>query len=188
MAHSSPTVPAHLGGWLLAGLGVLMLLFAGMDRLRARPAFVSATPEPGAQVSAAPPAIRVTFDRTLQTASTLSVVYLPVVPSLDDISRDIPAVSQLSPGDGDRRTLEAIPPPLARGLYLVRWVAYPAFGGITRHGSFTFGVGAPVPPDRSDLQYSLNERDSGERGRRYTLAGGVLLLVIGALIRSMRNE
>jgi hypothetical protein len=32
------------------------------------------------------------------------------------------------------------------------------------------------------MQYSLNERDSGERGRRYTMAGGVLMLVIGALI------
>jgi methionine-rich copper-binding protein CopC len=178
----SPIVPARIGGWLLVGLGVLMLLFAGIDRLRARPAFVVATPEPGAQVAAAPAAIRVTFDRALQPASTLSVVYLPIVPSLNDISRDIPAVSQLSPADGDRRTLEAIPPPLARGVYLVRWVAYPAFGGITRHGSFTFGVGAPVPPDRSDMQYSLNERDSGERGRRYTMAGGVLMLVIGALI------
>jgi methionine-rich copper-binding protein CopC len=179
---ASPIVPARVGGWLLVGLGVLMLLFAGIDRLRARPAFVVATPEPGAQVAAAPAAIRVTLDRALQPASTLSVVYLPVVPSLDDISRDIPAVSQLSPSDGDRRTLEVIPPPLARGLYLVRWVAYPAFGGITRHGSFTFGVGAPVPQDRSDMQYSLNERDSGERGRRYTMAGGVLMLVIGALI------
>jgi methionine-rich copper-binding protein CopC len=116
-------VPAHIGGWLLVGLGVLMLLFAGLDRLRARPAFVAATPKPGTQVAAAPTAIRVTFDRALQPASTLSVVYLPVVPSLDDISRDIPAVSQLSPADGDRRTLEAIPPPLARGVYLVRWVA-----------------------------------------------------------------
>jgi len=185
---SSPIVPARVGGWILVGLGVLMLLFVGMDRLRARPAFVAATPEPGTQVTAAPPAIRVTFDSALHTASTLSVVYLPIVPSLDDISRDIPAVSQLSPGDGEQRTLEAIPPPLARGLYLVRWVAYPAGGGITRHGSFTFGVAAPVPPDRSDMRYSLNERDSGERGRRYTMAGGLLLLVIGALILTMRNE
>lgn len=183
-----PIVPARVAGWLLVGLGVLMLLFAGMDRLRARPAFVEATPEPGAQVAAAPPAIRVTFNRALHQTSTLSIVYLPVVPSLDDISRDVPAVSQLAPGDGDRRTLEAIPPTLTRGLYRVRWVASPAFGGIQRHGSFTFGVGVPVPPDRRDMQYSLSERDSGDRGRRYTMAGGVLMLVIGALIWGKGNE
>jgi hypothetical protein len=184
---SARILPARVGGWLLVGLGVLMLLFAGMDRLRARPAYVASTPEPGAQIAAASPAIRVTFNRALHPASTLSIVYLPVVPSFDDISRDVPAVSQLSP-DGDRRTLEATPPSLTRGLYLVRWVAYPQGGGITRHGSFTFGVGVPVPPDRRDMQYSLNERDSGERGRRSTVAGGVLLLLIGALIRGMRQE
>jgi len=186
-AVSSRILPARVGGWLLVGLGVLMLLFAGMDRLRARPGYVASTPDPGAQIAAAPPAIRVTFNRALHPASTLSIVYLPIVPSFDDISRDVPAVSQLSP-DSDRRTLEATPPSLTRGLYLVRWVVYPQGGGITRHGSFTFGVGAPVPPDRRDMQYSLNERDSGERGRRYTVAGGVLLLLIGALIWGMRQD
>ena len=74
-----------------------------------------------------------------------------------------------------------IAPRLGRGLYLVRWVAYPESGGVIRHGSFTFGVGVPVPPDRSGMTYSLTQRDSGARGRRHTMLGGVLLLASGAL-------
>jgi methionine-rich copper-binding protein CopC len=171
----------RVAGWMLVGLGVLMLLFAGMDALRVRPAYVASTPEAGAQIAAAPPAIRVAFSHPLDRASALSLVYLPAEPSADDISRDVPAISRLAPVDADRRTLEVIPPRLNRGLYLVRWVAYPESGGITRHGSFTFGVGVSVPPDRSGMRYSLNERDSGSRGRRYTILGGALLLVIGAL-------
>jgi methionine-rich copper-binding protein CopC len=184
-AAPSPTLPPLLSprnaGVALIGLGILMLLFAGVDRLRARPAYVASTPEAGAQIASGPPVIRVTFDHALDSASTLSVVYLPPEPRLDDISRDVPASSRLASTDVDRRTLEAIPERIGRGLYLVRWVAYPESGGVTRHGSFTFGVGLPVPPDRRGMIYTLSERDSGNRGRRSTVAGGLLLLAIGAL-------
>jgi methionine-rich copper-binding protein CopC len=180
---SSRMLQAGLSGRVLVGMGVLMLLFVGMDRLRSRPAYVASTPEAGAQLAGTPPAIRVTFNRPLHSASTLSLVYLPVEPSLDDISRDVPAKSQLAATDADQRTLEVIPPSLGRGLYLVRWTAYPEFGGVIRHGAFTFGVGVPVPPDRRDMRYSLNERESDDRGRRYTMLGGVMLLAFGTLVR-----
>ena len=158
-----------------------MLLFAGMDQLRPRASFVTSTPGVGSQVASTPAAIRVTFDHALDSASTLSVAYLPVEPSEGDISKDVPVISRLATTDPDRRTLEADPPRLSRGLYKVRWVAYPELGGVTRHGSFTFGVGAAVPADRSGMTYSLDERDSGARGRRHTVLGGVLLLAIGAV-------
>ena len=61
-------------------------------------------------------------------------------------------------------------------------VAYPQSGGIAQHGSFTFGVGVPVPPDGSGVTYSLSERGSSDRGRRFTLLSGLLLLGIGAVI------
>jgi methionine-rich copper-binding protein CopC len=186
-AVSSRMLPPGLAGLSLVGLGALMLLFAGVDRLRIRPTYTASTPEAGTQIAATPPAIRVAFSRALDPASTLSIVYLPAAPSADDISRDVPAISRLAPADADRRTLEVIPPRLGRGLYLVRWVAYPESGGITRHGSFTFGVGMPVPPDQSGMRYSLNERDSGDLGRRSTMVGGVLLVAIGALTW-MRKE
>jgi hypothetical protein len=169
------------GGWALIGLGVLMLLFAAMDGLRPRQAYVSSTPVVGASIAAAPPVIRVTFGHALHSASTLSVVYLPLVPSIDDIARDIPVKSRLASDDSGRRTLEAVPPRLGKGLYLVRWVANPQSGGVIRHGSFAFGVGVAVPPDNDGVTYSLHERDSGDRGRRFTMLGGVLLLAIGAL-------
>ena len=177
----SATWSVQYAGWGLIGLGVLMLLFAAMGSLRSRPAYVTSTPAPGASAPAAPQAIRVTFSGALAPASTLRLVYLPVVPSMDDISRDVPVTSQLASSDTERRTLEMIPPRLDKGLYLVRWTAYPAFGGVIRHGSFAFGVGIAVPADNDGVTYSLRERDSGDRGRRFTMVGGVLLLVLGGL-------
>jgi hypothetical protein len=168
--------------WGLAGLGVLMLLFSVGDSMRPRAAFVASTPEPGASLAVAPRAIRVAFDRALTPASRLSLVYLPVVGSENDIARDVDVVSRLASDDVQRRTLEAIPPRLGNGLYLVRWVAYPSpGGGVIRNGSFGFGVGAVVPPDSDGRILSMTERDSGARGRRSTLAGGVILLVLAAL-------
>ena len=177
---SSVILPGHYAGWALMGLGVLMLLFAVMDGLRSRPSYVTSTPAPGASAPAAPPAIQVTFSGALDSASMLSLVYLPE-PGIDDISRDVPVTSRLASSDPEGRTLEVIPPRLGRGLYLVRWTAYPDFGGVVRNGSFVFGVGVAVPPDTDSDTYSMSERDSGDRGRRSTLLGGVLLLVIGGL-------
>jgi methionine-rich copper-binding protein CopC len=171
-----------IGGWGLVGLGVLVLLFAVMDSLRARPSFVASSPEPGVTLAAAPSRLRVSLSHPLHSASTLSVVYLPIAPGVDDISRDVRVTSRLAPDDAERRTLEALPPRLGRGLYLVRWTANPEGGGVIRYGSFTFGIGAAVPPDRDGMTYSLDERDSNWRGRRSTLLSGVVLLAIGALV------
>ena len=103
------------------------------------------------------------------------------MPSIDDISRDVRVTSRLASSDPEGRTLEVIAPRLGKGLYLVRWTAYPQFGGVIRHGSFAFGVGVAVPPDNDGVTYSLRERDSGDRGRRFTMLGGVVLLVLGGL-------
>ena len=168
--------------WALAGLGVLMLLFWVIDSVRSRASYVDSTPQPAASLTAAPPVIRVAFDHALQPASTVSLVYLPVEASENDIARDVEVVSRLASDDANRRTLEAIPPRLGTGLYLVRWTAYPSpGGGVIRNGSFGFGVGVAVPPDSEGRTLSLTERDSGRRGRRSTLLGGVVLLVLAAL-------
>ena len=168
--------------WGLAGLGVLMLLFWESDSRRSRAAYVASTPQPATSLTAVPPAIRVSFDHALDSASTISLVYLPVVASENDIARDVAVTSRLASDDVTRRTLEAIPPRLGTGLYLVRWTAYPSRGGgVIRNGSFGFGVGVAVPPDSAGRTLSLTERDSGSRGRRSTLLGGVVLLVLAAL-------
>jgi methionine-rich copper-binding protein CopC len=180
-ARSAPKWRGAIGGWALIGLGVVLLLFAAMDSLRARPSFVASSPEPGATLAATPSAVRVSLSHPLHSSSTLSVVYLPIVPDEDDIAKDVRLISRLATDDTERRTLEATVPRLGRGLYLVRWTANPEGGGVIRHGSFTFGIGAAVPPDRADMTYSLDQRDSNSRGRRSSLLGGVVLLVIGAL-------
>ena len=168
--------------WALAGLGVLMLVFWISDSVRVRAAYVTSTPQPAASLATAPSAIRVAFDHALDSASTISLVYLPVVASENDIARDVSVTSRLASDDVTRRTLEAIPPQLGTGLYLVRWTAYPSRGGgVIRNGSLGFGVGVAVPPDSDGRTLSLTERDSGRRGRRSTLLGGVILLVLAAL-------
>jgi methionine-rich copper-binding protein CopC len=183
--QASPSRMMKYAGWGLAGLGVLMLLFWMTDSLRSRAAFVASTPPPAASLAAAPPAIRVTFDHALAPASTLSLVYLPAVASDNDIARDVRVTSRLAANDRTRRTIEAIPPRLGNGLYLVRWTAYPSSGGgIVRHGSFAFGVRTAVPPDSAGRTLSLTERDSGGRGRRSTALGGAILLVLAVLVSS----
>src|SRR5262245_38064412 len=129
----------RLARWVLAGLGALMLLFWMTDSLRSRAAFVASTPQPAASLEPTPSSTRVTFDHALAPASMLSLLYLPVVTSEDDIARDVPVTSRLADDDATRRTIEAIPPRLDSGLYLVRWTAYPSpGGGIVRYGSFGF--------------------------------------------------
>ncbi|MSO30358.1 MAG: copper resistance protein CopC [Acidobacteria bacterium] len=165
----------------LAVLGGLMLLFSACDGLRARPAFESSVPEPGATVTAAPSAIRVTFGAQIDPASAIYVTRLPSPDSTGESAYPITVTLRLSPDDPGRRTLEASTKRLTSGLYHVTWTALPAQSGVARHGSFSFGVGVPVPPDNG-MTHSLQDRDSGARGRRRTAAGGILLIVIGAVL------
>src|SRR5688572_10447107 len=124
-AGEPPASPARMTAsryarWALAGLGVLMPLFWVIDSVRSRAAYVDSTPQPAVSLPAAPQAIRVAFDHALQPASTLSLVYLPVVASENDIARDVRVVSGPASDDVNRRALDAIPPRLGRGLSLVR--------------------------------------------------------------------
>jgi hypothetical protein len=115
-------------------------------------------------------------------------VQVPAVPGNGEIAREIPILSRLAADDPQHRTIEGIPPGLGQGLYLVRWAALPAGGGgVSRHGSFSFGVGAAVPEDGAGNTYSLYERDDGARGHRSTFLGGLVLLVLGVLARARRE-
>jgi hypothetical protein len=73
-------------------------------------------------------------------------------------------------------------------VYRASWQALPAGGGVPRFGSFSFGVGVPVPADDANATYSLQDRDSGTRGRRHTFAGGALLLAMGILAARFSPE
>jgi methionine-rich copper-binding protein CopC len=169
---------ARLG---LAALGALMLLFAAADGLRTRAFYVTSQPAPGATLTAGPTAVRATFGAELDAASSLSVTRLVVNPTGNG-PQDMDVTSRLAPHDPQRRTLEAVSSALPVGLYRVSWLALPARGGVSRHGSYSFGVGVPVPADVTGMTHSLQDRDAGSRGRRQTMFGGVLLLVLGALL------
>ena len=166
----------------LATLGALMLMFGAADGLRTRAFYVSSTPPPGARLAEAPTTVRVTFGAELDPSSTLSLTRLVVQPSAGEEPRRIDLAPRLAPDDLERQTIEAAPSRLTPGVYRVTWQALPAGGGVPRHGSFSFGIGVPVPADTTGMALSLQDRDAGARGRRQTIMGGVLLLVLGALL------
>ena len=158
-----------------------MLLFGAADALRTRASYVSSQPTPGVMLEHPPAAVRVSFGAALDPASSLSLTRLFLPPYTGEQPKDVEITRRLAPDDPTSRTLEAVPSPLRAGLYLVRWQALPARGGVPRFGSFCFGVGVPVPTDTADPTYSLQDRDAGARGRRHTFAGGALLLALGML-------
>jgi methionine-rich copper-binding protein CopC len=159
-----------------------MLLFGAADGLRTRASYVSSQPAAGATVAAAPAVVRVSFGAALDPASSLSLTRLVLPPYTGEQPTEIEISHRLAPDDPQKRTLEAIPSSLAAGLYRVRWQALPARGGVPRLGSFCFGVRVPVPTDAANRSYSLQGRDADARGRRHTIAGGALLLALGALL------
>jgi len=177
-----PTARARSARVGLAVLGVFMLVFSAADALRTRASYVSSQPAPGTSLDVAPSAVRITFRAELDPASSIDLTRLGNASSESDLPRAIAVVRRLASDDPLRRTIEAVPTPLSPGLYRVIWQALPAGGGVPRHGSYSFGIGAPVPVDTPSITHSLTDRDSGSRGRRHMFLGGLLLLVLGGLL------
>jgi methionine-rich copper-binding protein CopC len=177
----TPRPAARRARLALAALGAFMLLFGAADALRTRASYVSSQPAPGATLEQPPAAVRVSFGAALDPASSLSLTRLVLPPYTGAQPEDVEITRRLAPDDPQQRTLEAVPAQLAAGVYRASWQALPAGGGVPRFGSFSFGVGVPVPADAAGVTYSLQDRDSGTRGRRHTIAGGALLLALGML-------
>jgi methionine-rich copper-binding protein CopC len=163
-------------------LGVLMLVWSAVDALRTRASYLSSQPAPGASLEAAPSTVRITFRAELDPASSIGLTRLGNGAPGSGLPLDIAVVRRLASDDPQRRTLEAIPAPLSSGLYRVSWHAFPAGGGVPRHGSYSFGIGRPVPVDTPSSTHSLTDRDADARGRRHTLVGGLLLVVLGGFL------
>jgi len=173
-AERRPHAPR--GKTALVVIGAFMLCFALFDAARTRARFAASEPAPGATLAAPPVVVRVRFTAALDPASTLSLTRLGGVASA------VVGPSRVAPDDPARRTLEAPAADLGPGVYHVAWHALPAGGGVSRHGSFRFGVGAALPADDAADTHALQERDSGARGRRHTFAGGAILLALAALL------
>jgi hypothetical protein len=177
----APAAAAHAPGRrarvALVALGSLMLVFAAGQALRSRAPYESSDPAPGAVLVAPADAVRVSFGAALDPNSSLSVTR--TTPG-EEATR-VGASSGLDPDDPERRTLKAELPAISDGLYRVAWHSAPASGGIARYGAFYFGVGMPVPESMVKSE-PLEGRDAGERGHRHALAGGVILIALGALL------
>lgn len=173
-------VVARLG---LGALGALMLLFGAAGALRSQPSWVASQPAPGVTLASGPRTLRVTLATRLDPGSSLSLIRLVTNPESGEFPRDVELVSRLAPDDAERRTLEATPTrTLSPGLYRVAWWARPTGGRSAHQGTFTFGVAVPVPNDTADEIHTVSERDAGARRRRHVTLGGVLLLVLSALV------
>lgn len=161
----------------LVALGALMVVFAAGQALRSRAPYESSHPAPGAALVAPPDAVRVSFGAALDPSSSFYVTRT----TPGEHATRVAASSGLDPGDPERRTLKAELPALSGGLYRVAWHSAPASGGIARTGAFYFGVEMPVPESLAESE-PLEGRDSGERGHRHAIAGGVILIALGVLL------
>ncbi len=177
------TMPAELQGRrariALVTLGSLMLAFAACESLRPRARCVSTEPAPGSTLAASPTAVRVSFGRALDPSSSISVTHAD---SAARVAEPPTTTSGLDPDDPRRASLKVELPATSGGLYRVDWRALPASWGIPGYGTFHFGVGMPVPESVAGDGPPLRERDAGRRGRRHTIAGGLLLVGLGALL------
>jgi methionine-rich copper-binding protein CopC len=161
----------------LVTLGSLMLVFAACESLRPLARCVSSEPAPGSTLTSPPAAVRVSFGRALDPSSSISVTRTIAHPAAE-----LATSSGLDPDDPQRSTLKAELPATSGGLYRVDWRSLPASGGVPGYGTFHFGVGMPVPESVAGDGPPLRERDAGQRGRRNTVAGGALLITLGALL------
>ena len=167
----------------LLALGAAMLIFGAAAGFRPQLTYVGSQPVPGATLTRGPATVRVTLAARLDPGSSVSLIRLTGNSSIDDGPRDVAIASRLATDDPESRTIEGVPARrLSTGLYRVGWWARPAGGGSAHYGSFSFGVDVPVPADTADDVHSLSERDAGARRRRNTVLGGVLLIVLGALL------
>jgi len=181
-ARPKPGVVARVAQVGLGALGALMLMVGAADGLRPRASYVSSQPVPGATLASVA-AVRVTFAARLDPGSSVSLIRLAGNPSAGEAPRDVEIAGRLAPDDPERRTIEGVPARrLSPGLYRLAWWARPAGGGGAQYGSFSFGVDVPVPGDTTDDVHSVSERDAGARRRRQTVLGGLLLLVLSAIL------
>jgi hypothetical protein len=167
----------------MVGLGALMVLFGAANGLRAQATYAGSQPAPGATLTSRPGVVRVSFATRLDPGSSLSLIRLAGHPSDGDGPRDVALTSRLAPDDRDQQTIEGLPVHrLSPGLYRVAWWVRPAGGGGAQQGTFSFGIGVPVPADTPSEIHTLSERTPGARKRRQTVLGGLLLIGLSTML------
>ncbi|MFQ3630121.1 copper resistance CopC/CopD family protein [Roseiflexus sp.] len=162
------------------GAVVLVLMLLSAPAAYAHPQIVSVEPAPDAQIDAAPPLVRITFNEPIEEA-------FAAVQVLDATGR---AVDR---GDGGRApddplALQVRLPPLDPGVYTVAWQAVGRDGHLVK-GYFAFTIlGAPPDAAAPALQLSADPpplNDSPETSPIPPEAGSTPLVDLLALLRSV---
>ncbi|HET9064065.1 MAG TPA: copper resistance protein CopC, partial [Candidatus Binatia bacterium] len=167
-------------GLVLVTLGTFVIAFGALESLRPRARYVSSDPAPGTAIASSPAIARVTFDDALDPSSMLSVTRMATGSDGRNDATVVTRTGGLDTNDSAHKTLKAELSGIPDGLYHASWTAAPAAGGVVRHGSFYFGVGAAGAESVPGSE-PVAERDSGERRRRRAFAGGVLVLGLGVV-------
>jgi methionine-rich copper-binding protein CopC len=171
---------------LAIGWGLILLVFGGCDLIAPRARLVDATPAPGAELATPPAEVTLHFGEALSGDSHVSVsTTFTLSPTGERVygGPDFKTTGP-EPSDPTHRTLRvAIDRKLENGLYSVQWRTVAARGGAARSGASQFGVGLPVPEENlRDSPGGLRERDFRQRQRAATIAGGLILVVLGLVL------
>jgi methionine-rich copper-binding protein CopC len=172
---------------LAIGWGLILLVSGGCDLVAPRARLVDATPPPGAELATPPAAVTLRFGEAVSGDSHLAVrPIFTLSPTGERAYVSVPefTVRGPDPSDPTHRTMRVeIDTTLENGLYSVQWRTVAARGRATRSGSSQFGVGMPVPEENlRDGPGGLRERDFRQRQRAATIAGGLILIVLGLII------
>ena len=172
---------------LLVGWGLILLAFGGCDLIAPRARLVDATPPPGAELATPPAAVTLRFGEALSGDSHVSVSTTFTLSPTGERVYGGPEFKATGPDPSDptHRTLRVgIDRTLENGLYSVQWRTIATRSRAVLSGVSQFGVGMPVPEENlRDSPGGLRERDFRQRQRAATIAGGLVLIVLGLIIR-----
>lgn len=160
----------------LAALTLLFLLLAAAPA-SAHASFVASSPEPGADLAAAPGVVTLRFSE-------------PLIDDLSSVTVIDPTGQQFTSGPTGDREIEVDVNSTVQGQYTVEWKTVSPIDGHTLHGSFSFGVGAAVghQDDPSDAPTASDLVVGAARGLEYVgLLGALGLLALASAAARART-
>ena len=170
---------------VLIGWGALLLGFGVWQLAGPHARYVSSSPAAGESLPRPPAAIVVRFSQALDPASSVSVQRtMGIAGAPEAAATPVVREAVLDPEDPDGKTLRAQSLPiLGGGVYRVDWRIVTANRSDAGYGGFYFGIGMEVPKHLVGAAgRPYGERDARARRYRATLLGGVVLLILAALL------
>jgi len=174
--------------------GLALLLFGVLDLVTPRARFVNSNPPAGAIIAEPASVVIVNFSNKLARESTMDVTStIRLLPSGEKDYLDGSSVvmkSGIDPGDPGGKSMRAdLRPGLHKGLYWVTWRTTSAGWRTITYGKTYFAVGMPVPEDITrDMDGAIWERNYQWRSRRAAIVGGVVMIALGLLMRTSKQQ